>query len=66
MNFRVILFAIAFIFGIVFSMPSILQTQKGTKITLGLDLQGGLYMLLGVKTDKAIESKLKSIASSVK
>jgi len=65
-NFRLILFAIAFIVGIVFSIPSLLQTQSGSKITLGLDLQGGLYMLLGVKTDKAIHSKVTSLGSSVK
>lgn len=43
-----------------------LQTEKGAKIALGLDLQGGLHMLLGVKTEEAIKSKIKSIASSVK
>jgi preprotein translocase subunit SecD len=47
-------------------MPSFLNTKDGDKISLGLDLQGGLHMLLGVKTDKAIESKLKSIASTIK
>ena len=47
-------------------MPTFLQTEKGAKISLGLDLQGGLYMLLGVKTDEAIKSKIKSIASSIK
>lgn len=48
------------------SMPTFLQTEKGAKISLGLDLQGGLHMLLGVKTEEAIKSKIKSIASSVK
>jgi len=48
------------------SMPTFLQTEKGAKISLGLDLQGGLHMLLGVKTEEAIKSKIKSSASSVK
>ena len=65
LNFRIIIFAIAIIFGVLFSLPSILQTQKGAKITLGLDLQGGLHMLLGVKTEEAITSRIKSIASGV-
>lgn len=48
------------------SMPTLLQSEKGAKIALGLDLQGGLHMLLGVKTEEAIKSKVKSIASSIK
>jgi len=48
------------------SMPTFLQSEKGAKIALGLDLQGGLHMLLGVQTEVAIKSKVKSIASSIK
>ncbi len=65
-NYRLAIFIFATIFGIVFTMPTLLQTEKGKKVTLGLDLQGGLYMLLGVKTDEAVNSKIKSIASSIK
>ena len=54
------------IFGIVFAIPSFLQTDDGKKISLGLDLQGGLHMLLGVQTQKAVEGKIKSIAATVK
>ncbi|HIQ47577.1 MAG TPA: protein translocase subunit SecD [Sulfurovum sp.] len=66
LNFRVILFAFALIFGIVFSIPSLTQSESGKKITLGLDLQGGLHMLLGIKSEIAIESRIKSMAASVK
>jgi preprotein translocase subunit SecD len=66
MGYRLIIFMVAIIFGVVMSVPSFLQTEKGSKINLGLDLQGGLHMLLGVKTDEAIGSKMKAIASSVK
>ena len=48
-----------------FSVPSFLQTDEGKKISLGLDLQGGLYMLLGVQVEKAITTKIKSVAASV-
>ncbi|MBD3830842.1 MAG: protein translocase subunit SecD, partial [Arcobacter sp.] len=65
-NYRLFIFAAAFIFGIAFSIPTIMQTSWGKKITLGLDLQGGLHMVLGVKTDVAIESRTKSIATSLK
>jgi len=65
LNLRVIIFAAAILFGVFFSVPSILQTEKGSKITLGLDLQGGLHMLLGVKTEEAVNSRLKAIASGI-
>jgi preprotein translocase subunit SecD len=65
-NYRIIIFAISIIFAIVYSVPSIFQTKWGPKVTLGLDLQGGLHLLLGVKTDEAVVSRVKSIASSVK
>jgi preprotein translocase subunit SecD len=61
-----IIFAFALIFGVVFSIPSLMQSESGKKITLGLDLQGGLHMLLGVKNEVAIASKSKSIAASIK
>ena len=66
LNYRLVIFAFAIVFGIAFSIPSLLQTQSGKKITLGLDLQGGLHMLLGVKTDDAIKSRIKSVAASIK
>jgi len=66
MNFRLIIFAVTIVFGVFFSLPSFLQLDKGAKVNLGLDLQGGLHMLLGVKTDEAIKSKIKSIASGIK
>lgn len=66
LNYRIVVFALAIVFGLVFSAPSLLQMQEGKKVTLGLDLQGGLYMLLGVKTDEATASRIKSIAASIK
>lgn len=47
-------------------MPSFLQMDSGKKINLGLDLQGGLHMLLGVNTEEAVTSKIKTIATSIK
>jgi len=65
-NYRLVIFILSIIFGIVFSVPSFLQTESGKKISLGLDLQGGLHMLLGVNTQDAVVSKMKSIATSIK
>jgi len=66
LNYRVVLFAFAFIFGVVFSLPTLTNSDSGKKITLGLDLQGGLHMLLGVKTEEAVVSHIKSIAGTIK
>ena len=66
LNYRIVIFALAIVFGINFSYPSLLQTESGKKVTLGLDLQGGLHMLLGVKTEEAVKSRIKSIAASIK
>ncbi|MDO4674301.1 protein translocase subunit SecD [Campylobacter sp.] len=64
-SYRLVVFLAVFLFGIGFSLPSFLQTERGFKINLGLDLQGGLYMLLGVDNAAAVKSKIKSLASSL-
>ena len=66
LNYRLVIFTLVTVFGIVFSIPSFLQTNDGKKISLGLDLQGGLHMLLGVETQKAVEGKIKTLAATVK
>jgi len=66
LNYKVVIFALAFAFGVIFSIPSLLQSDSGKKITLGLDLQGGLHMLLGIKTQEAIKSYTKSLLSTAK
>ncbi|WP_172200520.1 protein translocase subunit SecD [Campylobacter sp. RM16188] len=64
-TYRLVIFIIALVLGIGFSAPSFFKDMSGAKISLGLDLQGGLHMLLGVETEEAIHSKVKSIASSI-
>ncbi len=66
LNYRVVIFLFAFVFGVVFSIPSLTDSKEGKKITLGLDLQGGLHMLLSVKSDVAVESRVKSLGTNVK
>ncbi len=66
LNWRFIVFVLVFFAGVALSVPSFLGLKEGPKITLGLDLQGGLHMLLGVDTEAAIKSKIKSIASAIK
>ena len=64
LNPRLLVFVVAILFGIAFSIPSFFDT-KGSKITLGLDLQGGLNLLLNVDTDAAITARYASIASAI-
>lgn len=65
-NFKLTIFILSIIFGLIFALPSLVHTNYGKKVNLGLDLQGGLHMLLGVNTHEAVESKLKSIATAIK
>lgn len=64
-TYRLVIFFIVSVFAIAFSLPSFLQSEMGKKINLGLDLQGGLYMLLGIDSNEAVKSKLKTIASTL-
>lgn len=66
LNYRVIIFIISLIFGVFFSLPSFFTKMDGKKITLGLDLQGGLHMLLGVESKIAVQSKIQSLATILK
>ena len=64
LNYRLVIFLLATIFGIAFTIPSFLG--KNPKVNLGLDLQGGMYLVLGVKSEEAIKNKIKTIASTIK
>ena len=61
---KFLVFLVALCFGLVCSVPIFFDT-KGPKITLGLDLQGGLQLLLGVDTDAATAARYSSIASTI-
>jgi len=58
--------------GIIFAIPSILYKQDtdnwflNNKINLGLDLQGGSYLLLEVKSDVLFKEELDNISDSVR
>lgn len=63
-NIRTIVFLALFAFGAIFSIPSLFNTA-GKKITLGLDLQGGINFLLGVDSNEAIKSRYSLIATQI-
>jgi preprotein translocase subunit SecD len=63
-SWRPIVVAIVLLAAIVYVLPTIQMVSKGLtqptlwpkkKINLGLDLQGGMYLVLEVDTDKAVE-----------
>lgn len=63
-NYRLFSLLVAALLGMILSAPSFFDI-KGPKITLGLDLQGGLNLLLGVKTEEAIKARFSSFASQI-
>ncbi|TLD83701.1 protein translocase subunit SecD [Helicobacter trogontum] len=72
-NYRLLVFIVACCFGILFSIPSFFQNSDKypffdgyKKITLGLDLQGGLSLLLDVDVNEAVSNKYGSMLSDLK
>lgn len=72
-NYRLLAFVLACCFGIFFSIPSFFQDSSKypffdgyKKITLGLDLQGGLSLLLDVDVNEAVGNKYSSMLSDLK
>jgi preprotein translocase subunit SecD len=63
-SYRLIIFAFSIVFGVAYSIPTLFNTS-GSKVNLGLDLQGGMHMLLGVNTEEAVAAKIKAIASGI-
>ncbi|RDU61327.1 protein translocase subunit SecD [Helicobacter sp. MIT 14-3879] len=72
-NYRLAILIIASLFAIIFSIPSFFQDKdaypffdKKPKITLGLDLQGGLSLLLDVDIKAAITSRYTTILTDIR
>jgi preprotein translocase subunit SecD len=62
-SYRLVIFIIVAILGILLSIPSFIG--KEPKVNLGLDLQGGMYLVLGVKGEEAVKNRVKTIASAI-
>ncbi len=69
---KTLLVFIVIILGIVFSIPSFIYSEDSNnwflknKINLGLDLQGGSYLLLEVESDVLIKENLENISDTVR
>src|SRR5262245_12904349 len=66
---RTIIFAIAIVAAIIYLVPTFVSSLPSwwssflptDRINLGLDLQGGSHLVLGVKVDKAIENNVERV-----
>jgi preprotein translocase subunit SecD len=79
-NFRATLVGVAFLASVIFLMPTLSSIGHGMPklpawwkgalpedpIHLGLDLKGGIHLVLGVETEKAIESTLDGIGADIR
>ncbi|MBN1637213.1 MAG: protein translocase subunit SecD [Deltaproteobacteria bacterium] len=67
-----LLILLVMIIAFLFALPTFVGEMPGgwlgpkSKVKLGLDLQGGMHLILKVDTIKAVESRLNSIASDLK
>jgi len=73
MKWRLILYAAITAFAVLLLLPTFtsqlppwfMKVIPTDKIHLGLDLQGGMHLLLGVDADKSVETYLEQIRSSL-
>ena len=75
-NFKLrgVLILLVLVVGLIFAIPSLLGKTElpqdwigpKSKLKLGLDLQGGIHLVLKVESIKAVESRLNSIAADLK
>lgn len=71
--FRIILVAIAIVVGAIYTTPSLLNINPETsklpftkKVNLGLDLQGGLYMVFEINLKDVFDQTMKKTADGIK
>ena len=72
MKWRALLFAAIIVAAIVYLLPTFVkvppwweQYLPSDKISLGLDLQGGMHLVIEVESDKALENNLERYASDL-
>lgn len=70
---RMVVSTIVIILGVIFALPSFVSKDStlakilpGSRVKLGLDLQGGINLILGIEMDKAITNALEQIGEEIK
>jgi preprotein translocase subunit SecD len=73
MKWRMALIAIVIVVAVFYSAPTFFKLPSwwtdnfpDEKISLGLDLQGGVHLLLGVEAEKAVANSLERLAGDLK
>ncbi|HEX4742285.1 MAG TPA: protein translocase subunit SecD, partial [Caulobacteraceae bacterium] len=71
-RWKVVLVVASFLFGLIFTLPNIVQpsTLPGwmphQRLNLGLDLQGGSYLLLEVDTNALNQERLTNLTEDIR
>ncbi len=66
LSWRLAIVAVVVIAAIIYILPTIQPMWPHKKINLGLDLQGGMHLVLEVDTDKAVESTIERISQEMR
>ncbi len=72
LKWRAVLYGAVIILAVVYLMPTFVKMPSwwedylpAEKISLGLDLQGGMHLILGVETEKAVENTVARFSSEL-
>jgi len=70
-KWKIALISMICAFGVVFALPNLMGDAEegflaGRQINLGLDLQGGSYLLLQVELDKVVAERLENTAEAIR
>jgi len=72
LKWRAILYAVIILVALVYLLPTFVKMPTwwedylpAEKISLGLDLQGGMHLILGVETEKAVENSVERYGSDL-
>ena len=69
-KWKILLIGLVFVAGVVLAVPNLNDREEGFmaeyQINLGLDLQGGSYLLLQVDVDAVVEERLENLAETIR
>jgi preprotein translocase subunit SecD len=65
-SWRLVASIVVFLAAIVYILPTIKPMWPHTKINLGLDLRGGMHLVLEVENEKAVEGAIERIGQELK
>ena len=71
LNARLAVVAGVFLVCLIWTMPNFTDTTKlpmpsQNKLSYGLDIQGGLHLVMGIDVDQAVEARIKKMGFEIK